>query len=180
MTTLPVSAPTPENENVNNGQDRPALPQCIVSDSCMVDSEANHDGVGNSSMQKGCSGVSCKDKAVNPSSDGADVGLGTHLDAGNRHLLGSSYDHLRPLLGMLAGSSKEDLEISERVLKIIEDKKELFKDLEYIAAPPSNKCQSFKDDLKKRILRPSDIDITFEKFPYFLRCRVLHLQSFKI
>lgn len=180
MTTLPVSAPTPENENVNNGQDRPALPQCIVSDSCMVDSEANHDGVGNSSMQKGCSGVSCKDKAVNPSFDGADVGLGTHLDAGNRHLLGSSYDHLRPLLGMLAGSSKEDLEISERVLKIIEDKKELFKDLEYIAAPPSNKCQSFKDDLKKRILRPSDIDITFEKFPYFLRCRVLHLQSFKI
>lgn len=180
MAELPVSAPTPENENVDNGQDRPALPQCEVSDICMVDAKANHDALGNCSVQKGCSGVSCKDKAVNPSSDHADVGLGIHLDASNRHILGSSYDHLRPLLGMLAGSSKDDLEISERVLKIIEDKKELFKDLEYIAVSPSNGCQSFKDDLKKRILRPSDIDVTFEKFPYFLRCCVLHLPSLKI
>ncbi|KAG0476873.1 hypothetical protein HPP92_013714, partial [Vanilla planifolia] len=68
-----------------------------------------------------------------------------------------------------AGVSSE-LDVSGGVLKKIEDKRERhIKEIDSRVNLPSNRGQVFKDDLRKGILNASDIDVSFECFPYHLR-----------
>lgn len=95
----------------------------------------------------------------------------------------SATDGVRPLLRMLAGSS-HDFDIGG-ISRILDDPKRELKELltERPAALISTKRQAFKESLKGGVLCPENIEVSFEKFPYYLRflfcCFCLHsLASF--
>ncbi|KAG2563972.1 hypothetical protein PVAP13_8KG377800 [Panicum virgatum] len=64
------------------------------------------------------------------------------------------------------------------------DQRDIIRDLT-TSVPPS-RCQAFKDGMKQGIISPSDIDVTFENFPYYLSentknvllsCAFIHLEK---
>ncbi|PUZ45719.1 hypothetical protein GQ55_8G247100 [Panicum hallii var. hallii] len=66
----------------------------------------------------------------------------------------------------------------------LEDQRDIIRDLT-TSVPPS-RCQAFKDGMKQGIISPSDIDVTFENFPYYLSentknvllsCAYIHLEK---
>ncbi|KAG2563966.1 hypothetical protein PVAP13_8KG377800 [Panicum virgatum] len=66
----------------------------------------------------------------------------------------------------------------------LEDQRDIIRDLT-TSVPPS-RCQAFKDGMKQGIISPSDIDVTFENFPYYLSentknvllsCAFIHLEK---
>lgn len=84
------------------------------------------------------------------------------------------------------GLSSSELNVAGDTYKKQEDRSEhLFKDADSRATLPSNRCQVFKDGLRKGILNTSDIDVTFDSFPYhlsesmknvLLSCAYVHLE----
>ncbi|CAM0874130.1 unnamed protein product [Alopecurus aequalis] len=68
----------------------------------------------------------------------------------------------------------------------LEDQRDLIRDLNTSASLPPSRCQAFKDGMKQGIISPSDIEVTFENFPYYLSentknvllsCSFLHLEK---
>ncbi|ONM27364.1 AAA-type ATPase family protein [Zea mays] len=68
----------------------------------------------------------------------------------------------------------------------LEDQRDLIRDLNASASVPPSRCQAFKDGMKQGIINPSDIDVTFEDFPYYvsentknvlLSCAFIHLEK---
>ncbi|KAF7043059.1 hypothetical protein CFC21_052502 [Triticum aestivum] len=68
----------------------------------------------------------------------------------------------------------------------LEDQRDLIRDLNTSASLPPSRCQAFKDAMKQGIISPSDIEVTFENFPYYLSentknvllsCSFLHLEK---
>ncbi|XP_047091259.1 uncharacterized protein LOC124703095 isoform X2 [Lolium rigidum] len=68
----------------------------------------------------------------------------------------------------------------------LEDQRDLITDLNTSASLPPSRCQAFKDGMKQGIISPSDIEVTFENFPYYLSentknvllsCSFLHLEK---
>lgn len=66
----------------------------------------------------------------------------------------------------------------------LEDQRDIIRDLS--ASVPPSRCQAFKDGMKQGIISPSDIDVTFETFPYYLSentknvllsCAFIHLEK---
>ncbi|CAO2145006.1 unnamed protein product [Urochloa humidicola] len=66
----------------------------------------------------------------------------------------------------------------------LEDQRDIIRDLS--ASVPPSRCQAFKDAMKQGIISPSDIDVTFENFPYYLSentknvllsCAFIHLEK---
>ncbi|CAN6373382.1 unnamed protein product [Urochloa humidicola] len=66
----------------------------------------------------------------------------------------------------------------------LEDQRDVIRDLS--ASVPPSRCQAFKDGMKQGIISPSDIDVTFENFPYYLSentknvllsCAFIHLEK---
>ncbi|CAL4978942.1 unnamed protein product [Urochloa decumbens] len=66
----------------------------------------------------------------------------------------------------------------------LEDQRDIIRDLS--ASVPPSRCQAFKDGMKQGIISPSDIDVTFENFPYYLSentknvllsCAFIHLEK---
>uniref|UniRef100_A0A804MVZ6 AAA+ ATPase domain-containing protein n=1 Tax=Zea mays TaxID=4577 RepID=A0A804MVZ6_MAIZE len=66
------------------------------------------------------------------------------------------------------------------------DQRDLIRDLNASASVPPSRCQAFKDGMKQGIINPSDIDVTFEDFPYYvsentknvlLSCAFIHLEK---
>ncbi|CAM0874128.1 unnamed protein product [Alopecurus aequalis] len=66
------------------------------------------------------------------------------------------------------------------------DQRDLIRDLNTSASLPPSRCQAFKDGMKQGIISPSDIEVTFENFPYYLSentknvllsCSFLHLEK---
>ncbi|VAH92074.1 unnamed protein product [Triticum turgidum subsp. durum] len=66
------------------------------------------------------------------------------------------------------------------------DQRDLIRDLNTSASLPPSRCQAFKDAMKQGIISPSDIEVTFENFPYYLSentknvllsCSFLHLEK---
>ncbi|CAL4978943.1 unnamed protein product [Urochloa decumbens] len=64
------------------------------------------------------------------------------------------------------------------------DQRDIIRDLS--ASVPPSRCQAFKDGMKQGIISPSDIDVTFENFPYYLSentknvllsCAFIHLEK---
>lgn len=71
---------------------------------------------------------------------------------------------------MLFGSYRSDLDLSGTILKASENQREPSKELVSAALlSSSTRCQEFKDNLERAILTCSDIDVSFDSFPYFLR-----------
>ncbi|XP_062183092.1 uncharacterized protein LOC133887165 isoform X2 [Phragmites australis] len=68
----------------------------------------------------------------------------------------------------------------------LEDQRDLIRDLSASASVPPSRCQAFKDGMKQGIISPSDIEVTFENFPYYLSentknvllsCAFIHLEK---
>lgn len=83
------------------------------------------------------------------------------------------------------GSSTPDLDLTGSLYKLLEDQREVLKDLASSSTLPSTRCQAFKDSLKKGILNASDIEVSFDSFPYYLSdntkkillsCAYVHLE----
>ncbi|XP_020578958.1 uncharacterized protein LOC110023738 [Phalaenopsis equestris] len=82
--------------------------------------------------------------------------------------------------------SSSELDVAGDTYRKQEDRCEnIFKETDSRAALPSNRCQVFKDALRRGILNASDIDVTFDSFPYhlsestknvLLSCAYVHLE----
>lgn len=76
---------------------------------------------------------------------------------------------IRPVLRMIAGSTISEFDLTGDLFKALEDQRDLIRDLNASASVPPSRCQAFKDAMKQGIISPSDIEVTFDKFPYYLR-----------
>jgi hypothetical protein len=76
---------------------------------------------------------------------------------------------IRPVLRMITGSTISEFDLTGDLFKALEDQRDLIRDLNASASVPPSRCQAFKDAMKQAIISPSDIDVTFENFPYYLR-----------
>lgn len=167
-----LSSPAKSGKNVQQNTDISSLPS------------GNGDDVPDSEMKDATtkdvpsSGVFSADKTVlassntvneNPSLDATEVDTTVDADVGK--VAAATYE-LRPLLRMLAGSCPE-LDLSCGINKILEERRELrelLKDVDTPTILASTRRQAFKDSLEQRILKSEDIDVSFETFPYYLRC----------
>ena len=104
----------------------------------------------------------------NPNLD--NIGLNASIDAEVGKVSGAPYE-LRPLLRMLAGSSSSDFDLGS-ISKLLDDRRESRELLKDFDRPLwiSNRRQAFKDKLQQGILDSDDIEVSFESFPYYLRC----------
>ncbi|KQJ87390.1 hypothetical protein BRADI_4g10700v3 [Brachypodium distachyon] len=68
----------------------------------------------------------------------------------------------------------------------LEDQREIIRELTAADNLPPSRCEAFKDGMKQAIISPSDIEVTFENFPYYLSentknvllsCSFLHLEK---
>ncbi|KAG2563981.1 hypothetical protein PVAP13_8KG377800 [Panicum virgatum] len=91
---------------------------------------------------------------------------------------------IRPVVRMFTGSTVPEFDLTGDVFKALEDQRDIIRDLT-TSVPPS-RCQAFKDGMKQGIISPSDIDVTFENFPYYLSentknvllsCAFIHLEK---
>ena len=106
----------------------------------------------------------------NPSIDTMEVDANVDADVGK--MTAATYE-LRPLLRMLT-SSYPDFDLSGSISKILEEKRELrelLKDVDTPTILASTRRQAFKESLQQRILSADNIDVSFESFPYYLRCK---------
>jgi hypothetical protein len=76
---------------------------------------------------------------------------------------------IRPVLRMITGSTISEFDLTGDLFKALEDQRDLIRDLNASASVPPSRCQAFKDGMKQGIINPSDIDVTFEDFPYYVR-----------
>lgn len=77
----------------------------------------------------------------------------------------------RPRLRILEKSSNAELDLSSNLFRNSEGQRELQKDLEGSTVNSTNsRSQTFKERLKNGILSSCAIQVSFEKFPYYLRC----------
>uniref|UniRef100_A0A1D1YT74 ATPase family AAA domain-containing protein 1 n=1 Tax=Anthurium amnicola TaxID=1678845 RepID=A0A1D1YT74_9ARAE len=171
--------PVQNGENVEQGLEAPTEPPaCEVSESCTPDIDINCRVRNGTSQHNGVAGVPSGDKAAVISADLTandafhinPVGLDARLDADMGKISRTNYE-IRPFLRMIAGQSTSDLDLSGNVYKIFDDQREpreLLKDFDSSVNLPSTRCQVFKDSLRQCILNASDIQISFDSFPYYL------------
>ncbi|MBA0858914.1 hypothetical protein Goshw_001680 [Gossypium schwendimanii] len=164
--TILASLSTKENSEMST------LPSgCEVSDDRvpevdMKDSASNSDPATASSREKT---VPPTPDAANENSNLDRLGLDDSMDADNTKIPGAGYS-LRPLLRILAGTST-DFDFSGSIAKILDERREIremLKEFEPPSALISTKRQAFKDSLQEGILNSDNIDVSFEKFPYYL------------
>ncbi|KAL6978406.1 hypothetical protein U1Q18_020073 [Sarracenia purpurea var. burkii] len=77
---------------------------------------------------------------------------------------------LRPLLRILAGSPASEFDLSGSISKILDEQsevRELFKEFD-VPTLASTRRKAFKDGLQEGILSASNIEVSFENFPYYL------------
>ncbi|KAJ6850697.1 uncharacterized protein M6B38_263200 [Iris pallida] len=70
---------------------------------------------------------------------------------------------------MLARSSSPDLDFGGSIYKMFEDQRDALKDNSSSATLASTRSQAFKDSLRRGIISPNNIEVSFECFPYYLR-----------
>ncbi|KAL4383877.1 hypothetical protein GQ457_15G021800 [Hibiscus cannabinus] len=163
--TILSSLSTKENSEMST------LPSgCGMSDDCvpevdMKDSSSNTDPITASSREKIVS-----PDATNENPNLNRLGLDDNIDAEHTKIPGAGYP-LRPLFHILAGTSSPDFDFRGSIAKVLDEQREirdLLKDFEPPTILISTKRQAFKDNLQESILNPVDIDLSFDKFPYYL------------
>ncbi|XP_058077498.1 uncharacterized protein LOC131225904 isoform X2 [Magnolia sinica] len=170
------SAATPNNDDIQQELERASLPStCAASDSCIPDLYVNCHVKKGSSEQKAGASVPSSDKAAALSSDLAanetfnldGIGLDAPLDEEIGKISRTSYE-LRPLLHLLARSSASELDVNGRLVKAFGRRMAFLKDFDLSTVLPSTRCQACKDSLQQGILNGSDIQVSFDDFPYYL------------
>ncbi|KAG6500667.1 hypothetical protein ZIOFF_040517 [Zingiber officinale] len=190
---LPDAPSSPIDENIHEGLEKPALDSvCDASEDCNPDLEKDSDILKETSDNDGGAESPTDNPDAVLSSDlvGDEVMQLDSIGPDVRHddeigKVSSINYETRPSLRMLAGSPTSDLDLTVNAFKAFDDHRDFLKDLESTTFVPSNRCQAFKDGLKQAILNPSDIQVSFEKFPYYLSenlkkilmtCALIHLE----
>ncbi|KAK8981021.1 hypothetical protein V6N11_059710 [Hibiscus sabdariffa] len=167
--TILASLSTKKNPDVSNLHSG-----CNMSDDCVPEVDMK-DSAGDSDSDPAAASSKLKNVApppdvTNESPNLDTLGLDDSMDADNMKIPGSGYP-LRPLLRILAGTTSTDFDFTGSIAKILDGKREIRKKLKEFEPPTasiSTKRQAFKDSLQESILNPDNIDVLFEKFPYFL------------
>lgn len=109
------------------------------------------------------------DSTISSAEIGGDDTTKHNLDGGIGKIRGTNYE-IRPILSVIGGgSSAREFDLSGSILKVFGDHRDILSYLDSPQALPTTRCQVFKDGLKQGILSASDIHVSFEKFPYYLR-----------
>ncbi|MCL7034628.1 hypothetical protein MKW94_030101 [Papaver nudicaule] len=159
--------PTQTGEEAQQGLERPTLPSsCEVPDDVETNSPVHKGGSENNDTD----GVSVSEKdallaadlPANESLSLDNLPMGARIDIEIGKVPGANYD-LRSLLRMLAAS---EFDLSGGIFKSLDEQRGL-------RDPDSTKLsatrsQAFKDSLQQGILSPSDIEVSFDNFPYYL------------
>ncbi|KAL4369462.1 hypothetical protein GQ457_05G002200 [Hibiscus cannabinus] len=167
--TILASLSTKKNPDVSNLHSG-----CNMSDDCVPEVDMK-DSAGDSDSDPAAASSKLKNVApppdvTNESPNLDTLGLDDSMDADNMKIPGSGYP-LRPLLRILAGTTSTDFDFTGSIAKILDGKREIRKKLKEFEPPTasiSTKRQAFKDSLQEGTLIPDNIDVSFEKFPYFL------------
>lgn len=170
-----IPPPSHNDEDV-----QPALPTlpsvCEVSDNGIVDADTKdavdqNEGTGVSLSEKNVSSGNAANKNISIDSTGLDTSVGADIGK----IPGDTHE-LRPLfLRMLAGSTTPELGLSCSISKILDEQKEFREGLKVTDAPVlmSQRRQAYKDGLQQRVLKPENLEVSLESFPYYLRCNFL-------
>ncbi|KAG1365229.1 putative ATPase family AAA domain-containing protein 1 [Cocos nucifera] len=191
---LSVIPPASSGDNAHQGVEKPALPAaCDVLEGCNSDLDKNCDATKGNTEHNGSTEVPSGDKDAvvlaanlgdNEATQHDTIGSDAQLDADIGKISGANYE-IRPLLKMIAGSSTAELDLTGSIFKVFGDQRELLRDLDTPASLPTTRCQAFKDGLKQGIVDASDIQVSFESFPYYLSentknvllsCACIHLE----
>ncbi|GMH25989.1 hypothetical protein Nepgr_027832 [Nepenthes gracilis] len=150
-----------------NGEDAiQAATDCEMSENgfCNIDikDSLGHDD-GNDASPNEKAVVSCLQNQNfddNVKDDGMDCEEGT---------VPGSNDELRPLFRILARSSA-GIDLRDSISKILDERREITELLKDLDRPvlASNRYQALRDKLRQGVFSSTDIDVSFERFPYYL------------
>ncbi|KAF9622049.1 hypothetical protein IFM89_029333 [Coptis chinensis] len=160
--------------SAKSGGERPPLPlRCEISESSMPDLDAGcktrmgsfkcDEGVTRSSSEREAVAISKVDLAANGTSHLDGIGLDACFDAGIGRIPGINYE-FKPYMPMFP-RSPSDFELDGSMFRTVDEQREN-SDLD--KSIPSSRCEAFQDHLKEKILFPSDIEVSFDDFPYYL------------
>ncbi|KAL5996096.1 hypothetical protein ACLOJK_026169 [Asimina triloba] len=178
LSGLPSEA-TQDNADIQPELEQPLAPSMHeVLDSCKPDLELNVDCLirKGSPEEKTRANVPSGDKTAALSSDKADnetvnldgVGSNAYLREEIRRISGTNYK-LRSVLQMLSELSPSDSDVNGRFSKLLHEQREILKDFDSSTVLCSSaRLQAFKDSLQQSVLNGSDIQVSFDNFPYYV------------
>ncbi|XP_057776605.1 uncharacterized protein LOC130995363 isoform X2 [Salvia miltiorrhiza] len=160
---LSLIPPSPRNgEDVQQGSEISSVPSaCKVSDNCIIDTEMKGPSACNDDVSAAVVG-----NTGAPSSDIANDNLNNDAEIGK--IVGGNND-LRPVLHFLAGPSASEFNIG--LSRILDEHNRGRGDQLKGSRPPipqSSRRQKFKESLRQGLIDVKDLDVSFEKFPYYL------------
>ena len=146
----------------------PLLSPCKVSDNGNVDADmdaVDHCGGADASLPEKTSVLSMTTNNINH-----DTGLEASVDADTRQVPAVTN---MPTQGspMLAGSATPEFDLTGSISKILDFQLEAGESKDISPILLLRRLQLYKNGLQQRILKSEDIDVSFESFPYYLRCR---------
>lgn len=166
--------PPPSRNDEGVKPELPAVPSaCEVSDNRAADAEMK-----DTVDQNDGADVVSSDKDVAPFSDTAhenfsldSPGLDISADADGGKFPGVTNEFLR----MFAGSSAPEFDLGGSLSKILDEQRELREGLKDADSPISlsKSRQQYKAGLQQRVSLPDNIEVSFESFPYYLRCKLI-------
>ena len=167
----PLPEPVKAGDNLQQDAEMPSRPSgCGGSDDCTADIEMKDTTNTNDQVSDDKDIVQYPDTAdENPNVDS----LALDMDTETGKVPGEAYQ-LRPLFRMFGGSSSTNFDLSGSISKILDEQREIREFLHDFDPPIliSTRRQAFKEKLQQGILNPDDIEVSFESFPYYLRCIV--------
>ncbi|RXH84347.1 hypothetical protein DVH24_027246 [Malus domestica] len=162
-----LSEPAKAGDDLQQDAEMPSLPSaCRDTDDHTPDIEMKESTNINDQVSGDKNIVQYPDTAnENPNLDSVELDIDTETQKAS----GATYQ-LRPLFRMFTGSSSANFDLSDSIAKILDEQREI-RELLHNFDPPmliSTRRQAFKEKLQQGILRPDDIDVSFEGFPYYL------------
>ncbi|PKA62956.1 Katanin p60 ATPase-containing subunit A1 [Apostasia shenzhenica] len=182
-----LSSPASNDDIDHQDLEKPTLPStCDISGSIPDPDNDSHLRKDTTDHDEGAVVVD-DDKAATdvPADLAASMEMDAHFDADLAKSTDTNFE-LRPLLRMFEGSSNAVLDLGGNVFKTFEDHIESKKDPDSSEAlPTTSRSQIFKEGLKQGIISATDIQVSFEDFPYYLSettknvllsCAYIHLE----
>ncbi|KAG7595622.1 AAA+ ATPase domain [Arabidopsis suecica] len=166
---VPFLPPTAKSVKIQQNSEVPVLPSscndCIL-DVDMNDDDSHNDHAAIASTEKTVASTSC---AANDDLNADGNGMDPFQEAEGGNIPGSGYE-IRPILSLLGDPSEFDLRgsISKILVEERREVREMLKEYERPSASVLTRRQAHKDSLRGGILKPQDIEVSFENFPYFL------------
>lgn len=165
---LSLIPPSTNDEELQQTTEIPIIPASCGTSAKQTTNVDN----GVASMPDDATDVSLRDKGVAPSASNdenldLDACLDISRDAGARKISGTSQ---LELLRMLTGSSSSQL-LTSSLSKLLEGQRRFFlNDANSTSESVANWLEAFMETLRQAVVDPDNIEVSFENFPYYLRC----------